>query len=299
MKKKLFSTLLVLTMLSCSYDGTVIDTQKIEVLNGILKFKDINHFEKVKDQIKNNSINIDVQNLVNSIDSYEKELKKELTDSEKKEIAINGGSHIYFLKDKNNEIEAIPHVMDKTMQKLLNKNGIILIGNDAIKYEYNKVITLKQFDINQTLEFGKYSNLNAVIKSEKNGKINGINSVLPGDDSRHNYFRNDLRLKVRYNYSGTGGALSYWNSIEIWGELQDRLFGIWWNRQADWISIYSNFRNGTGYNFIPNNNSAYTAGYNNSGYDYEFGKDNYHNFYATAECSENGGQYAGGVTVYR
>lgn len=111
--------------------------------------------------------------------------------------------------------------------------------------------------------------------------------------------RSDLRLKVRYDYDGFTPNPDYWNSIQIWGELQDRFAGVWWNRTADAITIYSNFRSGVGNNSTTNNNSISLSTNNNSGIDPEFGRNFYHHFDATATCTENGGQYVGNVTVSR
>lgn len=301
MKKVLISFALSWFLLSCSKEEISQSSPNIEIVSGILKFESRSHFEEFQKSLEKNTLSKEELHLIDSFQSFEREVKKELTNQEKENIVKNNGSNVFFLnKSESSEIEAVPQIKNPILRKLLNKNGLVLLGNDALKVEFEREITFQNFDPKSDVIFNNYSNFNSSVKANsRNGKVKSINSALPQNDSRHDYLRSDLRLKVRYDYDGSTPNPNYWNKMEIWGELQDRLAGVWWNRTADVITISSNFRNGVGNSSAANNNSVYLEAYNIYGIDYEFGKDNYHHFDATATCIENGGQYIGDVTVSR
>jgi hypothetical protein len=233
--------------------------------------------------------------------SFQKEYSKNLSEHEKSKIIENNGNDVIFLKRTDDEIEAVPHIENMILRKIANSNGLVLIGKDAVKFEYGRKIYFKNYNPNMLLEYKKGILVTGVsIQKSQNLRILGTNSAQ--NDSRHNYFRSDLRLKVRYDFDDNTSLVNYYSSISMWGELQDRFGGVWWNRIADKISVKSNISNYYGeYSKSStqyNNNSTYIYDYN-PGLSSWFLKSGGASFTVIAECIENGGQYEGSASVSR
>lgn len=228
--------------------------------------------------------------------------KQELNEKQKLEIVKEGGSDIIFLlNNEEGEIEAIPQIEDELLQKIADEHGLVYFGKDAIKFERERKIFFKSFT-NEKFEKFKKGMIDKDIKisSTKKLRVSALTSALPNDDSRHKYFRSDLRLKSRYVYKD-GFLVNYWDELEVIAELQDRFAGVWWNRVADAISVTSTAVDGT-YNFLNQSNKAnwifYRSNYSGN-YLFCFQKDFSHTFNVRAWCSENNGQYVGEQYVYR
>ncbi|MFN8432055.1 MAG: hypothetical protein U0V04_18890 [Spirosomataceae bacterium] len=235
--------------------------------------------------------------------SFYSEYKKELNQKQKFDIVKKGGSDlIYLLRNEEGETEAVPQIKDEVLQKIADGLGLVYFGKDAIKFEREREIFFKDFS---TEKFKKFKNgikdNDIKIKASKNLKVNTLYSALPKEDSRHYYFRSDLRLKSRYVYSD-GFLVDYWDQLEVIAELQDRFAGVWWDRVADIISVQSTAVDHANH-ALNNNNKANVifnrANYLNSPLLICFKKDFSHSFEVKAWCKENNGDYVGEQYVYR
>lgn len=122
MKKLVFSFVLFWFLAGCSKVEVVKNDQKVEIINGILKFENLGHFEQVKNSLKNNNLSKEELQLISSFHSFEKEVNKELSIQEKELVIKNNGSNLIYLKKyESGEIEALPQVTSPILKKLLIK----------------------------------------------------------------------------------------------------------------------------------------------------------------------------------
>lgn len=245
--KKLFTILLACCtfLFSCEenkvdVDASLQDQQKVEVVNGRVKFKDEAVFNDYVSRLRNldeNERNVELQKLKGFISMYDK--FSNLSDEEKTAIANKGGSDVVYLKQSEGEdgIEAFPQLNDNVLNKLVNGEGILLIGEKAVKHEWGKEITISPFSEEKLISYneGQYNIDGVTVSNSIRSNLRGISSALTNYDSRHNYINSGLRLKVYFDYKG--GVDGSWTEIEISSKLQDRIAGIWWPKNAENITV--------------------------------------------------------------
>lgn len=305
MKKVLILVCFFLTILSCENleNENLSPLESLVIEDSKLVFENEDSFWKFYGDLKNKGKKqAESEKKIADYNSFYLKNKQELNEKQKLEIVKNGGSDIiYLLSNEEGEIEAVSQIEDEVLQKIADEKGLVYFGKDAIKFERERKIFFKGFSIEKLEKFKKgIKDKDIQISSTKKLRVAALNSALPDNDSRHNYFRSDLRLKSRYNYKD-GFLVGYWDELEVTAELQDRFAGIWWNRVADAISVTSTAVDGT-YNGLNQSNKAnwiFYRSYYSGSLLFCFQKDFSHTFNVRAWCSENNGQYVGEIYVYR
>lgn len=203
--------------------------KEVTVENGRLKFADEAHFKDVFNSLMKNQNPIFLSNWESKFQNYTsmKKAYLNLTDDDKLKIAetkSNKGFEGFLTIIQNGEeIEAIKNTEHPIYSIMFNKEGLVLIGNNAYKFEYNRILKLKDYNSNK-------------IDALNNGKITNEVQVIPLRISKVPIFNNnakvrdidDLDRECHSMYSNNKAFAAYFT---LYGQAEVNLFG--WNVDFD------------------------------------------------------------------
>ena len=274
MLKPLACTLCLMVALSCNDNKSAdphatVAIGKIDVMNGVLVFSDQQEFDNTLKELTNKDSEVlnkweaqllgfrSMRNAYNSI--TEQDMVKV---GESK--SLRGFDNCMTIIESNGEKEAVRIISSDAMATLFNKDGVVVIGKDAYKYKFEKIVkvleantldiaTLASFDYKGLQSKVTELALVRVIRGQgisvKNGRPEGVTN-----DQCINQYVSNRRLVGESNVTRTIGGSTF-NSITCQAKHQRRFAGIWWAESISRIklSLTSALKNldGQNVNVIP------------------------------------------------
>jgi hypothetical protein len=183
----------------------------------VSRLRSLNEDEKKSELLK-------IGNFTSMYDKY-----SNLSDEEKTVIVNNGGSDVVYLKHSEGEdgIEAFPQLTDNVLNRLVNSEGLVLIDNKAVKYEWGKEITFNPFSEEKLVAYQNgQSDIGGV--SISNVDRSNLRDITASNDRQtaYNYFESKKRLKVYYDYDNINGG--YYTALTVETKVQKRVAWVWW-----------------------------------------------------------------------
>jgi hypothetical protein len=245
--------------------------------NGVLKFVDMNQFKATfEDLMKNQNSNY-LRQWEDKFPKYisMKQAYKNLTENEKLKIAGSKSNKGYegFLTiiQEGENIEAIRNSEHPIYSILFNEDGLVLIGKDAYKLEYNKIIKINSYDedklkgvlkgeLSSEMQVATFKT-NKVSMINKNSKISSITDL---DRECHDVYIGNRAFTAYFNLYGAFEVDFFgWNPDIGFGGFsgvcaiakhRKRFAGIWFANDAPVLrmtGVFSTYSIDYGSQYIP------------------------------------------------
>lgn len=271
MLKAVLCTLCLVMALSCSEnkmnnatpEPISLNNNKIKVTNGVLVFSSQQEFDNALQVLTNkgtksfNEWEALFTGFTSMRTAYDQITEQDIAKIGETKSLQGFENYVTFL-EINGEREAIRVIASDAMATLFNKDGIVIIGEDAYKYKFEKIlkvlkpttadmITLASFDCKNLQssvdELVLVRQVKGQTLSVKNGRPGGITN-----DYCISQYGGNRRLVGESNVTRTIGGGTF-NSITCQAKHQRRLFGIWWAEAIPRIRLRmtSYLRNGDGF----------------------------------------------------
>lgn len=282
MLKALLCTLCLGIAISCSdkrantdvIEPISLNIGDVKVTNGVLLFSNQQEFENTVRLLTNkgsqslNDWELNFKGFVSMRTVYDQITEQDMTKIGGSK-SLQGFENYVMLLEANGEKQAVRVISSDAMATLFNKDGLVIIGDDAYKYKFDKVLkvskptesdmsSLATFDcksLRSTVnEIALIRQVNGKIISVKNGRAEGVK-----DDYCLVQYNGNRRLVGESNVTRNIGG-SIFNSVTCQAKHQRRLFGIWWGEAIPRIrlritSLLSSIN--TGNNIVANPSEAY------------------------------------------
>lgn len=276
--KAALCTLCIAVALSCSENNKVdtsatpvpsnVALDKIKVKNGVLVFESEKAFDEVVKSLRNKDSKI--------LDEWEAQFAgfvsmrkayNSITEADMLKIgetnSLQGYENYITFITTNGEKEASRVISSDAIATLFNKDGIAMIGEDAYKYKFEKIIKVTKAtsaDISilssfnpqglkvNVKEISLVRIINGKTLSVKNGRPDGLQ-----DDHCLDQYASNRRLVGESNVTWTDNWTTF-SSVTCVAKHQKRVLGVWWAESIPKIrltvvSYAKNPNNGT--NIIP------------------------------------------------
>ncbi|MFN3852422.1 MAG: hypothetical protein ACK4NY_23500 [Spirosomataceae bacterium] len=301
------------SFIACKDDGTLPKenqmqaTKKIIVENGILKFVDQNHFEETFKQIMNNQNKEFFNKWENQFANFTsmKKAYESISEQDKLKIAKTrsnlGYEGFLTLVEDGDDFIAVRNTEHPIYAMMFNKDGLLIIGNNAYKLERTRGLIVKNYTYNKIQDLISTGKLNSDItvntivttykqNSDAKAKIKGISDL---SKDCHDLYGpgNNRAFAGNFVLIGDGNWLfphGYFNSVIVQARHRKRTLGIWFAEDATYLKVSGYF---SGFNVSFNNDCS-----NCSSVEGVFwGSTEYGGVYGgiTAEGSGYGGYYGG------
>jgi hypothetical protein len=228
-------------------------TEKVSISDGILQFATQKDFNDVIKMLSNNQKDLDKwekqwqnDDFISMRTAFNNINANDIEKVSKNHNLPEYSSFVVIELDVTRDKEAVRVIGDPIVATMVNKDGLVKVGNNMHKYyrdkeviikDYNKnkISYLESFDIKEDkekgIEVGKITRKAKLIEQTKGGRI----AYFPADLHCTNYFENNRRMAGVHEYEHTG--LGQRHSYKIITKNQKRLFGIWWANEAEWVEL--------------------------------------------------------------
>ena len=228
-------------------------TEKVSISDGILQFATQKDFNDVMVMLSNNQKDLDKwekqwqnDDFISMRTAFNNINANDIEKVSKNHNLPEYSSFVVIELDVTRDKEAVRVIGDPIVATMVNKDGLVKVGNNMHKYyrdkeviikDYNKdkIGYLRNFDIKEDkekgIEVGKITRKAKLIEQTKGGRI----AYFPADLHCTNYFENNRRMAGVHEYEHTG--LGQRHSYKIITKNQKRLFGIWWANEAEWVEL--------------------------------------------------------------
>lgn len=227
-----------------------INNEKVKVVNGILVFANQQEFDNTITALRNkdNKVLDEWETQFNEFMSMRKAYNS-ITETDMIKIgetqSLQGFDNYITFITTNGEKEATRIIGSDAIATLFNKDGIAIIGDDAYKYKFEKIIKVLKATSADIIALASFNpqGLKASVKeialvrkingktlSVKNGRPDGVQN----DHCLDQYGNRRLvgESNVTSNLSG-----SIFNSITCAAKHQRRFAGIWWAESISRIRL--------------------------------------------------------------
>lgn len=172
--------------------------------------------------------------------------EKDILKISKNENLPDYSSFIVIEQDYSGEKEAVRVISDPILATIVNKKGLIKIGNDMYKYYRDKVVIVRNYNESKStyltnpniikdevkgIFIEKISRRVETTNQQKNFKMGKVLS----DSHCTNYFDSNERMAGVHEWEYQGGAIGGRVSFKAITKNQKRFSGIWWASDADWL----------------------------------------------------------------
>lgn len=148
--KKVILILSILTIISCTKEELSNQEFEFNILNDVLVFKSDSDFKKAVEMIIEFPEKFEEKVSALNFESF-KDLYKKISLEEIEQLILTQNNFITKVIDDGEEyIE--PIIDSPVLRKLLNEDGIIIVGNTAYKYTYDKVYIVSNDQLNKLYE---------------------------------------------------------------------------------------------------------------------------------------------------
>lgn len=275
MLKASLCALCLVVALSCSENKTdssatpipqTLSSEKVKVVNGVLVFANQQEFDNTVKALRNKDSKI--------LDEWETQFTEftsmrkaynSITEADMIKIgesqSLQGYDNYITIITTNGEKEATRTIGSDAIATLFNKDGIAIIGEDAYKYKFEKIIKVLKAtpaEINALASFNPQGlkskvkeialirKVNGQTLSVKNGRPEGIQ-----DDHCLDQYANNRRLVGESNVTWTNNWQTF-ASVTCVAKHQKRVLGTWWAESIPKIRL-------TLVSYLTNANSGYYA----------------------------------------
>jgi hypothetical protein len=288
------------------------ENSSFEVSNGVLKFKDKSSFEiffkskiEIFENLKN-EVKINFPDFISMRSAYET-----LNENEKLEIAKNNSNKGYegFLTivENKNGSNAVINTENLILSEMFNKEGLLIVGSDLFKMEFNKVVKLENYLENEIDRFKK-GQLKREIKeisyapirlgnSVKNLRFKDINDVQDVDRSCHDVYSGNRAFTAEFILWGSIAV--FWFDVSINQQFyaiqaevkhKKRFGGVWFQNDAPSIRMIAGVNASNGYTYLPYSyDSGYLYNQSSTGFFQVFDNYNYITIYGAGVQVEGNG----------
>lgn len=162
--------------------------------------------------------------------------------------SLQGYENYMVLIDSGEDKEAMRIISSNAIATLFNKNGIVIINDNAYKYKFDRILKVFQPSAADLLSLeNPYPNLPKISSIVLERKINGVsingvkNGRVMGVQNDHclteYWVGNSKRRIVGESNSNKNLQQSIFNSINCKAKHQRRLAGVWWAQDVSKISL--------------------------------------------------------------
>jgi len=227
-----------------------LSSEKVKVVNGVLVFANQQEFDNTVTALRNKDSKIldEWETQFTGFTSMRKAYDS-ITEADMNKIgesqSLKGYDNYITIITTNGEKEATRIIGSDAIAALFNKDGIAIIGEDAYKYKFEKIIKVLKAtsaDINalamfnpeglkvNVKEMALVRMINGQTLSVKNGRPEGIQN----DHCIDQY--DNRRLVGESNVTRTIGGATF-NSITCAAKHQRRFAGVWWAESISRIRL--------------------------------------------------------------
>lgn len=218
--------------------------QEVKLVNGVLHIPSLKHFRQITENLTKKR---------DKLDEFEHQFAgfisvrtafSQLTDVDAEKIATNGLTAQYkgyvSVIGEGETKEITRTITDPILATLVNREGLLVIGNTAHKFYYDKFYmsnlqnNASRIDFNEKdagVSIGRVTHGNALASNARGAaSIHCLHEYWVGNNKRR------LAGDIDYSEYYTNGALHYRN-VTVYTKHQKRVLGTWWTMDTNSLSL--------------------------------------------------------------